>query len=276
MRRQRQRPHSTVHPRAGRCGGAQVHKDEPAAKRHTPQKRKAGAECAAKPPPAGNHEEQESPPPLPSWLKKSRSRTDTQTMTAVVAPEHAAPTNATAAHDDPAPAAAASAAQTPAKTRMREREGASERDEEGLVLPSTQRSTPSKTSAARAYRGRDLVAMAQQTGREQAIKATTASAAVSPEAASDSALPEALTFLEEERRRASMAGARSKQDAVSPAEGSHTISATDAALSFLESEKCLSDVSCLTPPCCGRWSDLVRSAAATGFLRKQLSARHKQ
>lgn len=242
-------------PCIGAPGDEQVHKDEPAAKRRTPQKRKASSECVAEPLPVDNHVEQESPPPLPSWLKKSRSRTDSPSKTSVVAPEDAAPANAAAARHDPAPAAAASAAQTPAKTRTGESEGASERDEEGLVLPSIQHSTPSKASAARAHRGRDLVAMAQQTGREQASKATAAPAAVSPEAASDSALPEALTFLETERRRASMADARSKQDAVGPAGGSHTNSAMEAALSFLESEKSLSDVSCLIRPWGGRWSD---------------------
>lgn len=252
-----------------------MHKDEPAAKRHKPRKRQAGSECDAEPLPAGDHMEQEKQPAFPSWIKKSRPRDAPPAMTSVVTPGQAAPANGRAPDDGPVTAVVASTAPTPAKTRTGDSERDAMRDEGGLVLPLTQRSTPSKASGARADRGRNLVAMAQQTGREQAGKPTAVSAAVFPEVASDSALTEALAFLEAECQHTSTPSARSTKDDAAMAEGNQTDSATIAALSFLESEKRLSDVSCFTRCSPKPQGARVRSRAA-GYLHTQLIPRLQQ
>ena len=257
--------------------GVQVHKDEQAAKRHNPRKRQAGSECDAQPLPACDNIEQEKQPAFPSWMKKSRPRNAPPAKTSVVIPDQAAPANGKAPDDGPVPAVIASTAPTQAKTCTGDSEEAiahnAKTDEGGLVLPLTQRSTPSKASGARAHRGRDLVAMAQQTRREQAGKPTAVSAAVSPDVASDGALTEALMFLEAERQYTSTPSAKSTKDDAATAEGKQTDSATSAALSFLVSEKRLSDVSCLTRCSPKPEGERVRSRAAE-YLHMQLIPRH--
>jgi len=253
----------------GACIGymcAQVHKEEPMSKRGTSAKRSAAAESVSHASTAVERSEEPTPPAFPSWIKKARPRVDTGG-------------EAMAQNDVPAQAAS-SGNKTPSKTCTSELSGAPtpitvkkaqvEQDRDGedkgaeteLVLPVAKCSKPAPTAGgSRTMRGRDLVAMAQQTGREQALQAA-ADIAAQPttdqntrSGVGSSALPEALAFLESERERdaprdtpsaSKRAGPHAAAPGCAQSTGSQPAgSAMHAAVSFLESERRMTDVRCV-------------------------------
>jgi hypothetical protein len=233
--------------------GRQVHKDEPASKRVTPQKRNSTLDS----------ELQVSSPSVveqfPSWIKNTRPRP---------AAAAAKPADKTALSESSPPthrdvtdhlhvAAAAQAALTSSKVAEDAVSAACAAVLEvpERVLPVPKQSTGGGLGAGRAQRARNLVAMAQHTSRKQAEHAGVDSAqgasseecssSNSKRSGSSSAMPEALAFLESERRRGvSESSMRQPKDMC---EGDSvgvagSGSAALAATAFIESERRLSDV----------------------------------
>ena len=231
--------------------GRQVHKDEPASKRVTPQKRNSTIDSEPQAPSPSVVEQ------FPSWIKNTRPRP---------AADAAKPADKTALSESSPPthrdvtyhlhvAAAAQAALTASKEAEDAVSAACAAvlEVQERVLPVPKQSTGGGLGAARAQRARNLVAMAQHTIRKQAEHAGVESAqgasseectsSSSNRSGSGSAMPEALAFLESERRRgvskSSMPQPKDEGDSVGVA-GSG--SAALAASAFIESERRLSDV----------------------------------
>jgi len=234
--------------------GRQVHKDEPASKRVTPQKRKSTLDS----------EPQASSPSVveqfPSWIKNTRPRP---------AAAAAKPADQTALSESSPPtqrdvtyhlhvAAAAQAALTASKEAEDAVSAACAAVLEvpERVLPVPKQSTGGGLGVARAQRARNLVAMAQHTSRKQAEHAGVESAqgasfsqecssSSSKRSGSGSAMPEALDFLESERRRGVSESSMPQPKDICEGDSvgvAGSGSAALAATAFIESERRLSDV----------------------------------
>ena len=234
-------------------------------KRGTSAKRSAAAESVSHASTAVERSEDPTPPAFPSWIKKARPRVDTggEAMAQNAVPAQAASSGNKTPSKTCTSGLSVPTPRTVKKAQVeQDRSGEDKGAETELVLPVAKCSKPAPTAGgSRTMRGRDLVAMAQQTGREQALQAA-ADIAAQPttdqntrSSVSSSALPEALAFLESERERDAPRDTPSASKRAGPYEaapgcvqsiGSQPAgSAMHAAVSFLESERRMTDVRCV-------------------------------
>jgi len=236
-RREAAKARSNAQPTIPVASWRQVHRQEPAAAKGLPQKRPGSAESDA-----WQEAKLNDPPPpeFPSWIKNARSRPSTDTRAAKVAADE--PDRATA-DDSETPASTTATTTTssvPTPNKLKRARSTDDgqtntQDGGGLVLPVAKSSAPAKAVSSKLQRSRELVAMARQQRRELVEKTAGAERPYADQVG-ESALPDAVAFLQSEHGRGVAKGLSAGADVLGGD------SAVPAAEAFLESERRLTQV----------------------------------